>query len=85
MFVIVYASTVSWIIATMYALLLPIMGTVMLMMSKRIKLAQSNIVKESADLSGATTETLRNIALVKSLGLEQQELDRLEDTNVQLL
>lgn len=84
-FVIVYASTVNWIIATMYSLLLPIMGTVMLFMSKRIKLAQSNIVRESADLSGATTETLRNIALVKSLWLEQQELDRLEDTNVQLL
>lgn len=84
-FVIVYASTVHWLIATMYALLLPIMGTIMMLMSKKIKAAQSAIVKESADLSGATTETLRNIALVKSLWLEQQELDRLEDTNTQLL
>ena len=84
-FVIVYASTVHWLIATMYALLLPIMGTIMMLMSKKIKAAQSAIVKESADLSGATTETLRNIALVKSLWLEQQELDRLEDTNTKLL
>lgn len=66
-FVIVYASTVHWLIATMYALLLPIMGTIMMLMSRKIKSAQSAIVKESADLSGATTETLRNIALVKSL------------------
>jgi len=84
-FVIVYASTVHWLIALMYSLLLPILGTVMMLMSKKIKAAQSAIVKESADLSGATTETLRNIALVKSLWLEQQELDRLEDTNTQLL
>lgn len=84
-FVIVYASTVHWLIALMYSLLLPILGTIMMLMSKKIKAAQSDIVKESADLSGATTETLRNIALVKSLWLEQQELDRLEDTNTQLL
>lgn len=84
-FVIVYASTVHWLIALMYSLLLPILGTIMMLMSKKIKSAQTAIVKESADLSGATTETLRNIALVKSLWLEQQELDRLEDTNTQLL
>jgi hypothetical protein len=39
----------------------------MILMSKKIKSAQLAIVKESADLSGSTTETLRNIALVKSL------------------
>ena len=84
-FVIVYASTVHWVIALMYSLLLPIMGTIMMLLSRKIKAAQSAIVKESADLSGSTTETLRNIALVKSLWLEKQELDRLEDTNIQLL
>jgi ATP-binding cassette subfamily B protein len=57
----------------------------MILLSRKIKSAQSDIVKESADLSGATTETIRNIALVKSLGLEKQELDRLEYTNVKLL
>ncbi len=85
LFVILYASTVHRIPAVFYASLLPIMGTVMLLMSKRIKWAQQHIVRESADLSGATTETLRNIALVKSLGLEQQEINRLEKTNLKLL
>lgn len=85
LFVIGYASTVHWIPAVFYASLLPIMGTVMLLMSKRIKWAQQSIVQESADLSWATTETLRNIALVKSLGLEQQEIKRLETTNLKLL
>jgi len=85
LFVIWYASTVHWIPAVFYASLLPIMGTVMLLMSKRIKGAQQSIVQESADLSWATTETLRNIALVKSLGLEQQEIKRLETTNLKLL
>jgi len=84
-FVIIYASTVHWLIAVMYASLVPIMWWVMALLSKKIKAAQTDIVKESADLSWATTETIRNIALVKSLWLEQQELNRLEDTNTRLL
>ena len=84
-FVIWYASTVHRIPAVFYASLLPIMWSIMYVMSRQIKWAQQQIVKESADLSGATTETLRNIALVKSLGLEQQELKRLETTNLKLL
>lgn len=85
LFVIIYASTVHRIPAVFYASLLPIIGTIMLLMSKRIKGAQQSIVQESADLSGATTETLRNIALVKSLWLEKQEIARLEATNLKLL
>ncbi len=85
LFVIIYASTVHWIPALFYASLLPIMGSVMLLLSRQIKNAQKEIVWESAQLSWATTETLRNIALVKSLWLEQQELKRLEKTNLQLL
>jgi len=50
-----------------YAGILPIMATTMLFLSKKIKKAQQDIVKETAGLSGATTETLRNVALIKSL------------------
>lgn len=85
LFVIIYASTVHWIPAVFYFSLLPIMWVVMVLLSRQIKWAQQKIVQESATLSGATTETLRNIALVKSLWLEQQEIERLETTNIKLL
>ena len=47
------------------------------MLSRRIKKMQKTIVAETTALAGSTTESLRNIELVKSLGLAQQEVDRL--------
>jgi ATP-binding cassette subfamily B protein len=38
-------------------------------LSKRIKTIQKVIVAETTALAGSTTESLRNIELVKSLGL----------------
>jgi len=38
---------------------------------------QKTIVAETTALAGSTTESLRNIELVKSLGLAQQEVGRL--------
>ena len=55
------------------------------LLSNKIRQAQKDIVKESAELSGATTETLRNVQLVKSLGLEDQEIDRLNKVNDNIL
>jgi ATP-binding cassette subfamily B protein len=45
----------------------------------------SNNCTETASLAGATTETLRNVELVKSLGLEDQETKRLNDVNQKIL
>ncbi|MDP2683681.1 MAG: ABC transporter ATP-binding protein [bacterium] len=84
-FVIVYASIVHWLIGLAYFLIIPILGTTMYILSKRIKKSQEQIVKESAAMAGSTTETLRNVELVKSLGLEKQEIDRLNDTNDKIL
>ncbi len=84
-FVIIYAGTVNRLIMVFYAGILPLMGTTMLLLSKKIKQAQEKIVIETAGLSGATTETLRNVALIKSLGLEDQEMRRLETTNTYIL
>ena len=44
-----------------------------LFLSKRIKVIQKTIVAETTALAGSTTESLRNIELIKSLGLAQQE------------
>lgn len=84
-FVIAYAFYVHWAIALTFLVLIPVVASITYMLSKRIKEAQKEIVLETADLSGSTTETLRNVGLVKSLGLEKQEVDRLNKTNEKVL
>lgn len=54
-------------------------------LSKRIKAIQKNIVKETTSLAGSTTESLRNIELVKSLGLTEQEIERLNNNTIKIL
>jgi ATP-binding cassette subfamily B protein len=54
-------------------------------LSRKIKSIQKNIVKETTALAGSTTESLRNIELVKSLGLTQQEIKRLNSTTMKIL
>lgn len=55
------------------------------MLSRRIKKIQKDILKETNALAGATTESLRNIELVKSLGLTGQEIERLNTTTFKIL
>jgi ATP-binding cassette subfamily B protein len=76
-FVMIYAFTVHWIIAPVFFLTIPILGFLSSVLSKRIKKIQRIIVAETTALAGSTTESLRNIELVKSLGLARQEIDRL--------
>lgn len=84
-FVLGYAFIVNWLVGLVYFLIIPTLGTTTFMISKRIKVAQQTIVKQTAELAGSTTETLRNVELVKSLGLENQENDRLKDVNEKIL
>lgn len=84
-FVLVYATTMHWAIGLMFFLTIPVVGGTIFFLSKKIKEAQSAIVKETAALSGSTTETLRNVELVKSLGLEEQEINRLNSVNKKIL
>ncbi len=76
-FVMIYALTVHWIIAPVFFLTVPLLGLLSSVLSKRIKKIQKVIVAETTALAGSTTESLRNIELVKSLGLARQEIDRL--------
>ena len=55
------------------------------LLSKKIKIIQKNIVKETTALAGSTTESLRNIELVKSLGLTKQEVVRLNKNTYKIL
>ncbi|OGY58937.1 MAG: ABC transporter ATP-binding protein [Candidatus Colwellbacteria bacterium RIFCSPLOWO2_12_FULL_44_13] len=85
LFVVIYAFTVNWMIGLAYLLIIPSLGGTMFAISRRIKEAQKRIVKETAELAGSTTETLRNVELVKSLGLEEQETRRLNEVNERIL
>ena len=84
-FVTIYAFTVHWSIGSAYLLLAPSIGTLMFFISRRIKAQQRIIVTQTAELAGSTTETLRNVELVKSLGLEKQEITRLNNVNAGIL
>jgi ATP-binding cassette subfamily B protein len=84
-FVMIYALSVYWIIAPVYFLTIPILGGLVSVLSKRIKTVQKDIVAETTALAGSTTESLRNIELVKSLGLAAQEISRLNATTQKIL
>src|SRR5712672_2352513 len=84
-FVMIYASRVHWSIAPAYLLTVPLLGGLSSVLSRKIKEVQKQIVRETTALAGATTESLRNIELVKSLGLAQQEISRLNSTTGKIL
>ncbi len=84
-FVLTYAFFVHWSIGLVYLLMIPSLGAVTFWITRKIKTAQTEIITETQSLAGSTTETLRNVELVKSLGLEGQEIKRLNDTNVKIL
>jgi len=84
-FVVVYAFKTNWMIAPAFFIAVPLLGWISSMLSRRIKKVQKTIVAETTALAGATTESLRNIELVKSLGLAQQEISRLNNTTGKIL
>ncbi|MBX4187041.1 MAG: ABC transporter ATP-binding protein/permease, partial [Candidatus Doudnabacteria bacterium] len=84
-FVIGYALYVHWLVGVIYFAMIPILGITTYIISRQIKTAQQRIIRETAALAGSTTETIRNVELVKSLGLENQEIKRLNDTNSRIL
>jgi ATP-binding cassette subfamily B protein len=84
-FVMVYAYYVHWLIAPVYFATIPLLGILSFALSRKIKKVQKEIVKETTALAGSTTESLRNIELVKSLGLAKQEIGRLNNTTEKIL
>ncbi len=84
-FVMSYAFTVHWIIAPLYFMTVPVLGLLSSVLSRKIKKVQKVIFAETTALAGATTESLRNIELVKSLGLARQEIQRLNNATGKIL
>ncbi|HEX2601057.1 MAG TPA: ABC transporter ATP-binding protein, partial [Gemmatimonadaceae bacterium] len=84
-FVVIYALTVHWVIVPAFLATVPLLGTLSWALSGRVKSIQKVIVAETTALAGSTTESLRNIELVKSLGLADQEVVRLNATTEKIL
>ena len=84
-FVIIYAFQVYAPMVPVYFAASILLAVITNMLSKKIKAIQKNIVKETTMLAGSTTESLRNIELIKSLGLTHQEVRRLNSTTIKIL
>lgn len=84
-FVIVYSLSVSYKVTLVYLCSIPVIAFISWFLSRKIKTIQRSIVAETTALAGSTTESLRNIELVKSLGLANQEIERLNKTTYKIL
>ena len=85
MFVTVYSLSISYKVTLVYAASIPIISFISWFLSRKIKVIQRSIIAETTSLAGSTTESLRNIELVKSLGLADQEINRLNNTTYKIL
>lgn len=84
-FVVIVAFKLSPLLPAIYLVGSVVLALLTSFLSRKIKYIQKNIVGETTALAGSTTESLRNIELVKSLGLTQQEIGRLNDTTMKIL
>lgn len=81
----VFAASISPMLPIVYFGGITILMFISNMLSKKIKSIQKTIVSQTTSLAGSTTESLRNIELVKSLGLTEQEVSRLNKNTYKIL
>ncbi|HEY2649774.1 MAG TPA: ABC transporter ATP-binding protein [Puia sp.] len=85
-FVFTYAAIfIHWSIPIVYLVGVLLLTWISSLLSKKIKIIQKNIVNQTTSLAGSTTESLRNIELIKSLGLAQEEVNRLNNNTYKIL
>jgi len=78
-FLIWYSITKNWLLIPVFVIGILVLGSLTGLLSKRIKTVQRSINRETNRMSGVITESLRNIELVKSLGLTFPEIRRLRE------
>ena len=78
-FLIWYSITKNWMLIPVFVIGILVLGSLTGLLSKRIKTVQRSINRETNKMSGVITESLRNIELVKSLGLTFPEIRRLRE------
>ncbi len=86
LFVCIYAGFfITWTVPVAYLAGIILLTAITNLLSKKIKTIQKVIVSQTTSLAGSTTESLRNIELVKSLGLTNQEVQRLNKNTYKIL
>ncbi|HZH35931.1 MAG TPA: ABC transporter ATP-binding protein, partial [Flavisolibacter sp.] len=84
-FVAVFAARIHWSLPIIYFGGIAMLVLISNVLSKKVKTIQKTIVSQTTSLAGTTTESLRNIELVKSLGLTGQEVERLNNNTYKIL
>lgn len=84
-FVAIFASNIHWSLPFIYFGGIAMLVVISNLLSKKVKTIQKVIVSQTTSLAGTTTESLRNIELVKSLGLTGQEVERLNKNTYKIL
>lgn len=77
-FLIWYAITRSWLLLPVFLVGVVLLGGLTGVLSSKIRTTQRAIVRETQRMYGVITESLRNVELIKSLGLTRQEARRLQ-------
>ncbi len=77
-FLVWYSISKNWLLIPVFVIGILVLGSLTGLLSKRIKSTQRSINRETNRMAGVITESLRNIELVKSLGLTFPEIKRLK-------
>ncbi|WP_313805184.1 ABC transporter ATP-binding protein [Flavobacterium sp.] len=72
-----YAVTKHWALIPVFLIGVVLLGGLTSILSRSIKTLQRSLIRQNRQMSGTITESLRNIELVKSLGLTYPEIRRL--------
>ena len=83
-FLLWYAVTKHWALIPVFLIGVLVLGGLTGMLSKKIKVIQRAVNRETFRMSGSITESLRNIELVKSLGLTFPEIKRLREQTLKI-
>ena len=73
-----YAVTKHWALIPIFLVGVVVLGGLTSLLSRSIKTLQRSLIRQNRQMSGTITESLRNIELVKSLGLTYPEIRRLK-------
>ena len=77
-FLLWYAMTKHWALIPVFFIGFIVLGGITSLLSRSIKTLQRSLMRQNRQMSGTITESLRNIELVKSLGLTYSEIRRLK-------
>lgn len=83
-FLLWYSLTKNWLLIPVFFVGVVLLGSLTGLLSRRIKTIQRSINRQSDKQAGVITESLRNIELVKSLGLTFAEIRRLKEQTLKI-